>query len=134
MRPLGIATVVVVVLSSMLPAAADDTVLGTSIEFTPAAGAAIEIDGRIYEGTVRVAIHGDGIAVTETTTVDKYLLGIREVPFSWEAAALEAQVVAARTYLAWTLERGRSINGRRYGYDICATVACQVYEIGRAHV
>lgn len=127
MRPLGIATVAVVVLSSMLPAAADDTVLGASIEFTPTAGAAIEIDGRIYEGTVRVAIHGDGIAVTETTTVDKYLLGIREVPFSWEPAALEAQVVAARTYLAWTLERGRSINGRRYGYDICATVACQVY-------
>jgi stage II sporulation protein D len=36
-------------------------------------------------------------------------------------------VVAARTYLAWTLAGGRTETGRRIGYDICATAACQVY-------
>ena len=59
--------------------------------------------------------------------MDDYLLGIREVPFVWPEEALAAQVVAARTYLVWTLQRGRSENGRRHGYDICATTACQVY-------
>jgi stage II sporulation protein D len=49
------------------------------------------------------------------------------VPFSWDSDALKAQVVAARTYLAWTLSGGRSETGRRIGYDICATAACQVY-------
>jgi len=126
-RRLGIVTVLFLVLAGVNPARADDSVLGSSIEFVPGPGVVVEVDGRIYEGTLRVAIHDNGIAVTEMTSVDRYLLGIREVPFSWEAAALEAQVVAARTYLAWTLERGRSSNGRRYGYDICATVACQVY-------
>ena len=115
MRRLGIATVLFLVLAGVNPARADDSVLGSSIEFVPGPGVVVEVDGRIYEGTLRVAIHDNGIAVTEKTSVDRYLLGIREVPFSWEAAALEAQVVAARTYLAWTLERRRSSKGRRYG-------------------
>jgi stage II sporulation protein D len=63
----------------------------------------------------------------EETTIDRYLLGIAEVPFSWPIESLRAQAIAARTYLAWTLDRGRSSNGRRYDYDICATDQCQVY-------
>jgi SpoIID/LytB domain protein len=65
--------------------------------------------------------------LVETISPEAYLLGLREVPFSWEEEALKAQVVAARTYLAFTLSGGRSSNGRLYGYDICATSACQVY-------
>ncbi len=87
----------------------------------------VEIRGRRYPGVIEITGRDTGLAVVEETTVDDYLLGIREVPFSWEEEALAAQAVAARTYLAWTLERGRSANGRRYGYDICATSACQVY-------
>ncbi len=124
MRRLG---VVCAVLLLALPAGADETVLGSTLEFIPASGTAIEVEGRLYEGSVLLRIHSDGIAVTERTAVDRYLLGIREVPFSWESSALEAQAVAARTYLAWTLHRGRSRNGRKYGYDICATTSCQVY-------
>jgi stage II sporulation protein D len=63
----------------------------------------------------------------EETTIDRYLLGITEVPSSWPDESLAAQAVAARTYLAWTLFRGRSINGNRYDYDICASQFCQVY-------
>jgi SpoIID/LytB domain protein len=87
----------------------------------------VVIDGRRYGGSVRVSGHRDGLAVVETVPVDDYLAGIQEVPLSWEPAALEAQVIAARTYLAWTLSRGRSGEARRLGYDICATDACQVY-------
>ena len=49
------------------------------------------------------------------------------MPFSWPEAALNAQAIAARTYLAWTLVRGRIGDQRRYDYDICATQLCQVY-------
>ncbi len=85
------------------------------------------VDGRVYAGEVSISISGDRIVVVEETTVDRYLYGIAEVPFSWPIEALRAQAIAARTYLAWTLDRGRSSNGRRYGYDICATDQCQVY-------
>ena len=44
------------------------------------------------------------------------------MPASWDAAALRAQAVAARTYAAWL----RAQNPRRY-YQICDTTSCQVY-------
>lgn len=93
----------------------------------PAPGAAVVIGSRTYAGLISIAAVGEGLVVRETTDLDGYLSGIREVPLSWPQEALNAQAVAARTYLAWTLSRGRSTNGRRYGYDICATTACQVY-------
>lgn len=87
----------------------------------------IEIDGRAYSGSLEVAASDSGLVLVEETSLDSYLLGIAEVPFSWPEEALRAQAIAARTYLAWTLDRGRSSNGRRYDYDICATDQCQVY-------
>jgi stage II sporulation protein D len=85
------------------------------------------VNGRTYAGEISITSAGSGLAVVEQTTVDRYLYGIAEVPFSWPIEALRAQAIAARTYLAWTLDRGRSSNGRRFGYDICATDQCQVY-------
>lgn len=87
----------------------------------------VEIEGRAHSGSLRVAAGDSGLVLIEETSLDSYLLGIAEVPFSWPEEALRAQAIAARTYLAWTLDRGRSSNGRRYGYDICATDHCQVY-------
>lgn len=87
----------------------------------------MRVGERTHAGSMTVMAHAGGMALVEETTVDNYLLGIREVPFSWPAEALAAQVVAARTYLAWTLRRGRTSNGRTFDYDICATTACQVY-------
>lgn len=105
----------------------DEVFTGGRIEFDPTPGTLIGVDDRFYTGHVTVAGYSNGLAVTEATTIDNYLAGIREVPTEWHEEALQAQVVAARTYLAWTLSRGRSSNGRLYGYDICATDACQVY-------
>jgi stage II sporulation protein D len=101
--------------------------LGEQVELIPGEGTTLLVDGRSYRGSLRVGGHREGLALVERVGLDGYLLGIREVPFSWHREALKAQVVAARTYLAWTLQGGRSAAGRAYGYDICATAACQVY-------
>ncbi len=94
---------------------------------TPLDGSVLVVNDRTYAGEIDISPSGSGLAVVEETTIDRYLYGIAEVPFSWPIEALRAQAIAARTYLAWTLDRGRSSNGRRYGYDICATDQCQVY-------
>lgn len=105
----------------------EEVFTGGRIEFDAAPGTLVAVNDRLYPGHVTVAGFSNGLAVTERTTIDDYLAGIREVPTEWHEEALKAQVVAARTYLAWTLGRGRSSNGSLYGYDICATDACQVY-------
>jgi stage II sporulation protein D len=102
-------------------------VSGDRIVITPLGNSQLVVNGRTYAGEIELASAGAGLAVVEETTIDRYLYGIAEVPFSWPAEALRAQAIAARTYLAWTLDRGRSSNGRRFGYDICATDQCQVY-------
>ena len=104
------------------PALADDTVT-----LEPTDGTVFEINGRRYAGVLTIAASASGLALTETTSVDDYLAGIKEVPFGWPDEALAAQVVAARTYLANTLGNGRSERGREHGFDICASSACQVY-------
>ncbi len=97
------------------------------IELVPAPGTEFGIDGRTYGGTLSLTWHRNGLALVEEVTLDSYLAGIREVPLSWPMETLKAQAVAARTYLAWTLDRGRSTDGETYGFDICATTQCQVY-------
>lgn len=106
---------------------AGETIRADVLEIRPEEGSAVLVNDRRYGGTIRVTGHGAGLAVVETVSLDGYLSGIQEVPFDWEPAALQAQAIAARTYLAWNLNRGRSEAGRRYDYDICATDACQVY-------
>ncbi len=98
-----------------------------SITIEPTAGVPAEYRGGRYAGTLRITAADDGLAVVERTDLDGYLAGIREVPYSWPDEALAAQAVAARSYLASDLARGRSSSGRKYGFDICATTACQVY-------
>ena len=120
-----VAALVALVFVSVTPVLALDE--PGSVTLIPADGTQFEIKGRTYAGELTISGSSTGLALTETTTVDNYLAGIREVPFGWPAEALAAQVVAARTYLANTLRNGRSDNGERYGYDICASSACQVY-------
>jgi stage II sporulation protein D len=62
------------------------------------------------------------------TSPETYLLGIDEMPFSWNSAALQAQVIAARTYLANLVAFPRWGLMATYGFDICDTTSCQVYE------
>ncbi|MFQ5966913.1 MAG: SpoIID/LytB domain-containing protein [Acidimicrobiia bacterium] len=97
------------------------------VELVPAEGVRFTWEGGVYEGSLIVRGHADGLSLIETASPERYLLGIQEVPYSWHIEALRTQAVAARTYLAWTLARGRAGAARQYGFDICATSACQVY-------
>ena len=98
-----------------------------SVSLRPEPGTTLALGRGAYDGTLDIVPYPAGLAAVEETSLDRYLFGIAEVPSSWPDEALAAQAVAARTYLAWTLNRGRSINGTKYDYDICASQYCQVY-------
>jgi stage II sporulation protein D len=78
--------------------------------------------------TARFLRSGRGMEVTEligptgrTPAVQKYLMGLGEVPLSWPVEALKAQVVAARTYL--TAKYDATLGA----YRLSTTTADQVY-------
>ena len=54
---------------------------------------------------------------------DRYLMGIAEMPSSWNSEALRAQAVAARTY---------AYRYKTQGSSICTSEACQVFNSGKA--
>lgn len=126
-----LAGVMAVALGWPLPAHAQEqppvTVRAGTVELVPTQGTSVVVNGRRYGGPVRITSHPGGLVVVETVSLNDYLGGIQEVPFSWEPEALRAQAIAARTYLAWTLQRGRNDQARALDFDICATDACQVY-------
>jgi len=77
-----------------------------------------------YRGTVSGVRSGNAAIVVNTTSLDNYVRGVvpAEMPASWQAAAVQAQAVAARTYARWFV-----VSPRSSLYDICDTTACQVY-------
>ena len=80
-----------------------------------------------YPGSLAVRRADDGtLSLTVTLPFEAYLEGIAEVPPSWPAAALDAQVIAARSYAlattGWTGEQGATLDT-----PICSTSSCQVY-------
>lgn len=68
--------------------------------------------GKGTDGKIKVSGYGE--MEFETT----YLYGIAEMPSSWNAEALKAQAVAARTY---------AYRYKQEGKEICTTEACQVF-------
>ena len=84
------------------------------------------LDAR-YPGALSIRTADDGtLTVTVTISFREYLEGIAEVPPTWPRAALEAQVIAARSYVLsrtdWAGAEGGDLEG-----TICATSDCQVY-------
>lgn len=49
-------------------------------------------------GKVELKVVGNKIEITDTMTIDQYVLGISEMSSSWLPAALQAQAIASRTY------------------------------------
>ncbi|MCL1595434.1 MAG: SpoIID/LytB domain-containing protein [Actinomycetia bacterium] len=98
-----------------------------SIELVGGPDTRFVIGERRYAGPITFTLFTDGISLSETASIEQYLEGIAEMPFSWPTQALQAQAVAARTYLARTLLPGRGGDGADHEYDICATSRCQVY-------
>jgi stage II sporulation protein D len=112
------------------PAAADEErsaqrVTG-GIRFTAPDETLIELSGvptaRRFLDTVELLPRRDGVDVVNELAFDTYLYGLAEVPQSWPEAVLDAQVIAARSYAWRSVQRGTFRD-----YDICATVACQVF-------
>lgn len=80
-----------------------------------------------YFGTIEVGSAVDGLVLSNRLPLERYLLGLAEVPLTWPQEALKAQAVAARTYALYTLRRPRAGSAAQYGFDICASVQCQVF-------
>jgi stage II sporulation protein D len=74
---------------------------------------------RFTGGGGRFTVVQQIVGSSRTTSVQKYLWGLAEVPSSWPQDALRAQAVAARTYLLAKLSAG--------AYRLQATTADQVY-------
>jgi len=68
-----------------------------------------------------------GLVLVERLSPEEYLLGLGEMPFSWHPAALRAQVIAARSYLANLLAGAPWGVMAQFGFDICGSAQCQVY-------
>ncbi|MCU1656876.1 MAG: SpoIID/LytB domain protein [Pseudonocardiales bacterium] len=78
----------------------------------------------VYRGVIRSVRGGSGVLSINRASLDQYTAGVvpREMPASWEAAAVQAQAIAARSYGRNAVE---SSGGQPY--DICDTTSCQVY-------
>lgn len=92
------------------------------VEFYRSGSLVLRISGttRAYRGTLRLS-RSDTVNVLR---LDDYVKGVvpREMPTSWEVAAVRAQAVAARTYAAFD----RAAHPTRH-YQTCDTTSCQVY-------
>jgi stage II sporulation protein D len=128
-----LALVVLLAAAPALPARSETSRrdLGTvaaPVRLVPNSGDPIAISGlNRYFGAVELSSASDGLVVVNRLPMERYLLGLNEVPSHWPMESLKAQAVAARTYALHNLRRGRAGAAATYGFDICATVACQVY-------
>ncbi len=77
-----------------------------------------------YRGTVGALRTSSGPITVNRLPLDSYLRGVvpREMPASWQAAAVQAQAIAARTYARYEAEHSGADP-----YDICDSPNCQVY-------
>ena len=90
--------------------------------YRPGSSVTLRVAGttRAYRGVLRL----DGSNTINALPLDDYVKGVvpREMPTSWETAAVRAQAVAARTYAAFD----RAAHSTR-SYHTCDTTSCQVY-------
>jgi SpoIID/LytB domain protein len=81
---------------------------------------------RAYKGKLALRVQGGQKITVNTVKTEDYLKSVvpSEVPASWNAEALKAQTVAARSYAV----RYRANLKSKKAYDICDTSACQAYK------
>ena len=98
------------------------------IRLVPIGSEPVSIPGlHSYFGTIEIGSATDGLVLSNRLPLERYLLGLAEVPLTWPGEALKAQAVAARTYALYTLRSPRAGAAAQYGFDICASVQCQVF-------
>ncbi len=86
----------------------------------------LKYDNKEYRGIIEILLTDEGFNVINILNIEEYLKGV--VPYELppnrysEIEALKAQAIAARTYTLYTIGKYRE-----KGFDICSTIACQVY-------
>lgn len=92
-------------------------------------GRSTDYHGNLRAIRKRASGRGGGVTVVNRVSLNNYTAGVvpREIPTSWQRAAVRAQAIAARTYGAYAMAHPQSPD-----YDICDTSWCQVYG-GAAH-
>jgi stage II sporulation protein D len=93
----------------------------------------IHFHGKPYRDEIRIYSVGSLCEVVNELDIEKYLGGLVNAEFSshWSAEAVQAQVIAARTYALYQIRQARE-KAQRIGveahYDVDATVRDQVYD------
>lgn len=90
--------------------------------------APIFVNDSQYRGYIEVRAADGKVLVINTVSVRDYLLGVvpGEIPASWEPAALQAQAIAARSFLYYRLANPPSRVPA--WYDVDSTTRFQVYK------
>jgi SpoIID/LytB domain protein len=116
-------TVLLALVAGPTSPAATAAPLADPLRIEAPGGVVIELgDGRRFVGTVELRAGADGALLVNELDMDSYVEGVAEMPTRWHPEALKAQAVAARTYAWYSIRLGTFTH-----YDICATVACQVF-------
>ena len=97
---------------------------GERLVIQPETSGFIQVNHAPYRGYIAI-LKRTGLTVVNYVLVEDYLYGVvpKEMPPSWNAEALRAQSVAARTF---ALKNRKSHSAE--GFDLCSTSHCQVYE------
>ncbi|MGI6574607.1 MAG: SpoIID/LytB domain-containing protein [bacterium] len=84
----------------------------------------IMVNGNPYRGQIEVHPIAGTLTVINVLPAEAYLYGVvpREMPTNFPLEALKAQAVAARTYAFANMNKHHAD-----GFDLCATIHCQVY-------
>jgi len=84
--------------------------------------------GYYYAGAFEFRRNGGNITVINRVDMDDYVNGVvpYEMSSSWPLEALKAQAVCARSYAYTNLDKHKT-----FGFDLCASVDCQVYNGAR---
>ena len=117
--------------ASWVPSRAQRDRLGAvagTVTLVPIGDSTLSVAGsHRFFGSIRLKPASDGLVLVNSLSLERYLLGLNEVPTTWPEEALRAQAVAARTYALHTLARPPGGTAAVYGFDICASVECQVF-------
>lgn len=97
---------------------------GERLVIQPEPSGFIQVNHTPYRGYIAI-LKRTGLTVVNYVLVEDYLYGVvpKEMPPSWNAEALRAQSVAARTFALKNRKRHSA-----EGFDLCSTSHCQVYE------
>ena len=86
--------------------------------------------GNRYRGGFEYTVSGGGLQVVNVVDLEDYVKGVLpyEMPGDWDLEALKAQAVCARTFACLN-----SKHLSAYGFDVCTSTDCQVYNgVGNA--